>query len=136
MLVIDLQRSSFIRALDFSDSVPAPRKRQRGHDNMREGGEHNKAIQADSQVIVVVVSKMGGNFNYIEVKVNAFTCLIMEFTKTENILIIYKNPSLSTYLQTKEDKLFLSTSPTLASASKKRNTSRKKTCDRVTPFMA
>lgn len=40
-------------------------------------------------------NKVGANFNSIEVSTSNFTCLIMEFTKTENILIIYKNPVLT-----------------------------------------
>ena len=47
------------------------------------------------QVLLGVGSKVGANFNFIEVSTSGFTCLIMEFTKTENILIIYKSPALS-----------------------------------------
>ena len=49
------------------------------------------------QVHIFRCSKVGANFNSIEVSTSNFTCLIMEFTKTENILIIYKNPVLSIY---------------------------------------
>jgi hypothetical protein len=65
---------------------------------MREGGQHHQAVQAHLQVPVEIVSKVGANFNFIEVSTSGFTCLIMEFTKTENILIIYKQPTLSSSL--------------------------------------
>jgi hypothetical protein len=41
-------------------------------------------------------SKVGANIEYIEVSTEHFTSFIMEFTKTENILIIYRNKSLRT----------------------------------------
>jgi len=37
---------------------------------------------------------VGGNIDFIEVSTSNFTCFIMEFTKTENILIIYRNKAL------------------------------------------
>lgn len=47
------------------------------------------------QVVMVWCSKVGANIDHIEVSTSSFTSFIMEFTKTENILIIYKNPTLS-----------------------------------------
>lgn len=62
---------------------------------MRKGCQYHQAIQVDLQVQLKIFSKVGANIDYIEVSTNSFTGFIMEFTKTENILIIYKNPTLS-----------------------------------------
>lgn len=47
------------------------------------------------QVFLGLFSKVGANIEYIEVNTSNFSGFIMEFTKTENILIIYRNKTLS-----------------------------------------
>ena len=56
-----------------------------------------KQFKLTCKYFIELFSKVGANFNSIEVATSNFTCLIMEFTKTENILIIYKNPVLSNF---------------------------------------
>lgn len=44
------------------------------------------------------LSKLAKNINPLQVTTPTFTALIQEFTKNENILVIYKNADISKYI--------------------------------------
>lgn len=71
------------------------------------------------QVMMLWFSKVGANIDFIEVSTSNFTGFIMEFTKTENILIIYKNKALSKFVLTQEVRSSPSTFRTWANLFKK-----------------
>lgn len=48
-------------------------------------------------IIFYYFSKLAKNINPLQVTTPTFTALIQEFTKNENILVIYKNADISKY---------------------------------------
>lgn len=48
-------------------------------------------------IIIYQFSKLAKNINPLQVTTPTFTALIQEFTKNENILVIYKNADISKY---------------------------------------